>query len=71
MENPIQYRNTDNPSQMGGLATTRGGLSQQPIVMINPPPGLIITGKPLWYTPGAYHNGGGLMKTLHRIQDSP
>ena len=26
MENPIQYRNTDNPSQMGGLATTRGGL---------------------------------------------
>ena len=26
MENPIQYRNTDNPSQMGGLATTRGGV---------------------------------------------
>ena len=22
MENPIQYQNTDNPSQMGGLATT-------------------------------------------------
>ena len=25
MGNPIQYCNTDNPSQMGGLATTRGG----------------------------------------------
>ena len=24
MENLIQYRNTDNPSQIGGLATTRG-----------------------------------------------
>ena len=40
MGNPIQYRNTDNPSQMGGgLATTRWGLSQQPIIFINPPPG--------------------------------
>ena len=24
MGNPIQYRNTNNPPQMGGLATTRG-----------------------------------------------
>ena len=24
MGNPIQYHNTDNPSEMGGLATTRG-----------------------------------------------
>ena len=24
MENPIQYRNTDNPSQMGKLDTTKG-----------------------------------------------
>ena len=52
MGNPIQYCNTDNPSQMGGggLATTKGCLSQQPIVFINPS-GLIKTGKPLWYAP--------------------
>ena len=58
MGNPIQYRNTNNPSQMGALATTRGDLSQQPIVFINPPPGLIKTGKPLWYAPWAFCNGG-------------
>ena len=26
MENPIQYRNTDNPSQMGGGSHNKGGL---------------------------------------------
>ena len=24
MENPIQYRNTDNPSQMGGFSHNKG-----------------------------------------------
>ena len=40
MENPIQYCNTDNPTQMGGVSHNKGGLSLQPIVMINPPRGL-------------------------------
>ena len=59
MENPIQYHNTDNPSQRGVSHNKGGGLSQEPIVIISPQ-GLIITGKPLWYAPR------GLMKTLHR-----
>ena len=33
-----------------GVSHNKGGLSQEPIVMISPP-GLIITGKPLWYAP--------------------
>ena len=41
MENPIQYCNTDNPSQMGGLATTRVGVNHNAfIVMISPPQGM-------------------------------
>ena len=43
MGNPIQYHNTDNPSQMGGVSHNKGGFSQQPIILINPP-GLIKTG---------------------------
>ena len=52
---------------MGGVSHNKGGLSQKPIIFINPP-GLIKTGKPLWYAPGAYCNGEGLMKTLHRFR---
>ena len=26
MGNPMQYRNTDNPSQMGGVSHNKGGL---------------------------------------------
>ena len=66
MENPIQYRNTDNPSQIGGLATTRGGLSQQPIVMINPPPRANQNRKAVVVCPPGRTATGGLMKTLHR-----
>ena len=39
MGNPIQYRNTDNPSQMGGLATTRGVCHNGLPVFIKPPQG--------------------------------
>ena len=66
MENPIQYCNTDNPSQMGGLAT-RGGLWQKPIIMMNPP-GLIITGKLLWYAPlGHTAMGGGVNENFTAV----
>ena len=51
--------------KLGGWPQQGRDLSQQHIVMINPP-GLIITGKPLWYTPQAYCNGG-LIKTLHQV----
>ena len=73
MGNPIQYHNTDNPSQIifkcGGLPQQGGGgLSQQPIIVIKTLWSLTM-GKLLWYAPlpppGPYHNGG-LMKTLHR-----
>ena len=71
MENPIQYLNTDHPSQMGGgFATTVGGLSQQPISVKNPP-GVFTMGKPLWYAPWSIPQRGetGLMKTLHRASE--
>ena len=67
MENPIQYRNTDNPSQMGGLATQQVGVNHNAfIIMISPPPGRTIMIYALWLTPPGRTITGGLMKTLHR-----
>ena len=45
MENPIQYCNTDNPSQIGrGASHNKGGVNDNAfIVMISPPPGHTIT----------------------------
>ena len=43
MENPIQYCNTDNPSQMGGVSHNRGVNHNAFIVMISPPLGHTIT----------------------------
>ena len=59
MGNPIQYHNTDNPSQMGeGLATTVGGFVTTTYHCENPP-GSFTTGKPLWYAPLGLPQGGG------------
>ena len=37
MENPIQYRNTNNPSQMGGYPQQGGVNHNAFIIMISPP----------------------------------
>ena len=65
MENPIQYRNTDNPSQMGELATTRGINHNAFIVMISPPR-VYHNDKCVMINPPGCTITGGLMKTLHR-----
>ena len=54
MGNPIQYRNTDNPSQIQGwVSHNKGGVIKWPLS--------------LWYAPpGRTRGGGGLMKTFHR-----
>ena len=62
MGNPIQYHNTDNPSQIEGwVSHNKGGFRKTASVH---PGGLIITPLSLWYTPRAYP--GGLMKMFHR-----
>ena len=59
MGNPIQYRNTDNPSQIGGLATTRGGANHNAFIIMISPPEVYHNDKCVMINPpGAYHNGG-------------
>ena len=56
MGNPIKYRNTDNPSQIQGwVSHNKGGFVKRPLS--------------LWYAPSGRTRGegGGLMKTFHRL----
>ena len=65
MGNPIQYHNTNNPSQMGGgVATTVAGLLQQPIILN--PQGLSQWENCCGMPPPGHSTTEGLMKTLHR-----
>ena len=55
MGNPIQYRNTNNQSQIQGwVSHNKGGFVKQPLS--------------LWYAPPG-RTQGGLMKTFHRYQN--
>ena len=55
MGNPIQYRNTDNPSQIQGwVSHNKGEFHKMASVC---PGGLIITPLSLWYAPGVYPGG--------------
>ena len=60
MENPIQYHNTNNPSQMvgRGVATTRGGCHNNLSVRLAPPQAYHNNKCVMINPPGAYHNGG-------------
>ena len=52
MGNPIQYRNTDNPSQIQGwVSHNKGGFRKTAFIVMVRPPGI---------------PRGGLMKTFHR-----
>ena len=52
MGNPIQYRNTDNPSQIQGwVSHNKGGFHKTAFIVMVCPPG---------------HTQGGLMKTFHQ-----
>ena len=66
MGNPIQYHNTDNPSQIGGVSHNKRGANHNAFILMISPPGAYHNDKCVMINPpGAYHNGG-LMKTLHR-----
>ena len=66
MGNPIQYHNTDNPSKIGGLATTVEGFVTT-TYHCETPQGLSQWESHCGMTPGGTTMGGGsLMKTLHR-----
>ena len=69
MGNPIQYRNTDNPSQIGGVSHNKGGLIIMHLSLWLAPPGRTTTINALWLTPPGRTTTGGLMKTLHRIEN--
>ena len=57
MGNPIQYRNTDNPSQIQGwVSHNKGGFVKR---LQYAPGGLIITPLSLWYAPPRCLPGGG------------
>ena len=61
MGNPIQYCNTDNPSQIGGVCPNSGGGFVTTTYCCEPPKGLSQLeshcGMPPWGMP---HNGGGV-----------
>ena len=59
MGNPIQYRNTDNPSQIGGVSHNKGGANHNAFIVMISPPGAYHNDKCVMINPpGAYHNGG-------------
>ena len=56
MGNPIQYRNTNNPTQIQGwVSHNKGGFRKTAFIVMVRPPG---------------RTRGGLMKTFHRQMDS-
>ena len=60
MGNPIQYRNTDNPSQMGGGEVCQNSevVCHNNLSLWTPPPQVFHNGKAVVVCPvGVYHNG--------------
>ena len=71
MENPIQYCNTDNQSQMGGgVSHNKGGICHNNLSLwLTLPPWANQNRKAIVVCPqGIPQWGEGLMKTLHRKQ---
>ena len=66
MENPIQYHNTDNPSQMGGVSHNKGGVNHNAFFVMISPPRAYHNDKCVMINPPGCTIMGGLMKTLHR-----